>query len=58
METTENFELMIENSFQRLEQVVSMHALDRIASLEQKLELLEQELVQFLQTKDPKANTE
>jgi len=58
METTEDFEVMIEDSFQRLEQVVSTRALERIVSLEQKLEQLEQELDQFLQTAESDANTE
>ena len=58
METTEDFEVMIEDSFQRLEQVVSTRALERIVSLEQKLEQLEQELEQFLQTAESDANTE
>ena len=49
METTEDFEVMIEDSFQKLEKVVSSNALERISSLEQKLEQLEQELVNFLE---------
>ncbi|MFO7729183.1 MAG: hypothetical protein R6V86_00310 [Spirochaetia bacterium] len=49
METTEDFEVMIEDSFQRLEEVVSSNALERISSLERKLEQLEQELVTFLE---------
>lgn len=50
METTEDFEVMIEDSFQRLEEVVSSHALERISILEHKLEQLEQDLVNFLET--------
>jgi len=49
METTEDFEVMIEDSFQKLEKVVSSNALERISSLEHKLEQLEQELVDFLE---------
>lgn len=49
METTEDFEVMIEGSFQKLEKVVSSHALERISSLEHKLEQLERELVDFLE---------
>lgn len=58
METTEDFEILIEDSFNRLEKVVSTNALERISSLEQKLEQLEQELAEFLQSKDPDVNTE
>lgn len=58
METTEDFEVMIENSFQRLEKVVSTNALERIAKLEEKLAQLEQELIQFLQTAESDRNTE
>jgi len=49
METTEDFEVMIEDSFQKLEKVVSSNALERISSLEHKLEQLEQELVDFIE---------
>ncbi len=49
METAEDFEVLIEDSFERLEQVVSSKALERISRLESKLEQLEQELDQFLQ---------
>ena len=58
METTEDFEVMIEDSFQRLEKVVSKNALERIANLEEKLEQLEQELEHFLRTAESDANTE
>ncbi|MCF7947548.1 MAG: hypothetical protein K9M94_03005 [Spirochaetia bacterium] len=49
METAEGFEVMIEDSFQKLEKVASSNALERISSLEHKLEQLEQELVDFLE---------
>ena len=49
MEIAEGFEVMIEDSFQKLEKVVSSNALERISSLEHKLEQLEQELVDFLE---------
>ena len=58
METAEDFEVLIEDSFERLEQVVSSKALERISRLESKLEQLEQELDQFLQTAESDANTE
>jgi hypothetical protein len=58
METTEDFEVLIEDSFKRLEKVVSTNALERISSLERKLEQLEEELVEFLQTKHPNGNME
>ncbi len=58
METTENFEVMIENSFRGLEKVVSTNAMERIARLEEKLEQLEQELLQFLQTAESDGKTE
>lgn len=58
METTEDFEVLIEDSFKRLEKVVSTNALERISSLEQKLDRLEQELVEFLQSNHPDTNTE
>ena len=58
METTEDFEVMIENSFQRLEAVVSNNALERISSLERKLEQLEQELVNFIEAEPSETKTD
>lgn len=58
METTEDFEVLIEDSFERLEKVVSTNALERISSLERKLDQLEQELVEFLQSNHHDTNTE
>jgi hypothetical protein len=58
METTEDFEVMIEDSFQRLEEVVSSNALERISSLEHKLEQLEQELDIFLETVPSETKTD
>jgi len=58
METTEDFEVMIEDSFQRLEKVVSSNALERISSLEHKLEQLEQELVDFIGTEPSEMKTD
>ena len=58
METTEDFEVMIEDSFQRLEAVVSNNALERISSLERKLEQLEQELVNFIEAEPSETKTD
>ena len=58
METAEDFEVLIEDSFERLEQVVSSKALERISSLESKLEQLEQELDQFLQNAPKETKTD
>lgn len=58
METAEDFEVLIEDSFERLEQVASSNALERISSLESKLEQLEQELDQFLQNAPTERKTD
>ncbi|HKK66547.1 MAG TPA: hypothetical protein VJ967_11910 [Clostridia bacterium] len=58
MEIAEGFEVMIEDSFQRLEAVVSNNALERISSLERKLEQLEQELVNFIEAEPSETKTD
>ena len=58
METAEDFEVMIEDSFDKLENVASTHALERISILERKLEELEKELDQFLHSAPSESKTD